>query len=387
MTPFRHNYRDNSFSFLQKIISQTSQSRTLLFLGQSGWGKVACGLDLAQWILKTDPLMSSDFFYFRNDLCALKTEFFLTKKPNTPESWTWLHLLQRRMNTIALIDEHITLPTGIKLPALKEQLAEYLTMGHFPQDQKFITQLITFSQTLTKKTGIPINVVREAISFHSIHTEGRVSLIADFDTADPPTQNAILKLIEEPHPHHWIILTAQTEKTILPTVLSRTLIIPFKKPLPSDFSFLEEHEHLGLTSSIDIMKESLYQLSKVKLNLIQDFFTQCAPQIERSPRFLLWSEEISKENHTLIFLEELIKCFEDALRLRQSAIRKLPIPLSHPQYQKYSAQLSKVSTAELEELVLEIENFQRQIIRAVIKDDYVLPNLLLNIARTLRKAN
>ncbi|MGL5956822.1 MAG: hypothetical protein ACRC0X_09555, partial [Brevinema sp.] len=267
---FRKNNSSAFVSFLRGITTQ--QSRTLLLTGDSGWGKTACALDLAELILKENPLTSSNFFYFRNDQWSLKAEFFLKHFPDSEEAWTWLYLLQRRVGMILVIEENFS--SEVKLPFIKEQLDECINQHIFPQDVKFIDQLLQLTLALDKKTGIPINVIREAITFHSVQSTGRVSILADFDMADPPTQNAALKLIEEPYPNHWLILTAQTEKTILPTILSRTLKIPIKKPLDNELPFL------GLGSSVQIMSEVVYSLSDQKQQLLQEFFKQCSPNIE-----------------------------------------------------------------------------------------------------------
>lgn len=375
---FRKNNTTAFVNFLESIASQPN--RTLLLLGEDGWGKAACALDLAEFILKTNPLPSSDFFYFRNTVTGLKTEFFLTKNTNTSEAWTWLQLLQRRLNLIATIEESITMPTGVKLSSIKEQLDEYIVKQAFPQDKKFIDQLIQLSQVLEKKTGIPINVIREVTSFHAVKSSGRVSLLADFDKADATTQNAALKLIEEPNPNHWLILTAQNEKTLLPTILSRTIKIPIKKPLPQELMFLGAEGN----NARDIMEEAIYNMSHIKLSLVQEFFEQCSPNIEHGVAFLLFSEKLGKNHQTLTFLNELNLILNDALRLRHTTLRNIQIPLLYPQYKPFSLLFSKASTAELEEITSQIEQIAAHVRRSVIKDENLLPKFLLDISRMLR---
>ncbi len=369
---FKKNNTESFISFLTGITSQ--QSRTLLLLGEDGWGKTSCALDIAELILKQNPLMSSDFFYFRNDAFSLKTEYFLTKAPNTDMAWTWLYLLQRRISIMSSIGEKFT-----NNKTIKEQLEEYILRGAFPQDEKFIAQLIQVAQELDKKNDIPINVIREAISFHAVKSSGRVSVLADFDIANPDTQNAALKLLEEPHPNHWLILTAKSEKKLLPTILSRTLKIPIKKP--TDMSFLGS----GFTSSRDLMNESVYNISATKKELLNEFFTKCTSSVEKNIEFVLFSEKLSKDHHSSLFLDELICCLEDSLRTRHSKIRNIEIPILYPQYQNFSELFSNASTAELEEIVSQIGNLKKHISRTVIKDDNLLPKLLLDISRLLRK--
>lgn len=385
MQTFRKNHHGRSTTLLNHIITNTQQSRAILLIGQRGWGKTATGLDLAQQILQKNPLNSSDFFYFRNDLFSLKTTFFLTKKTATEEAWTWLMLLQRRINMIHTLDESLTLPLGIKLTPIKESLDEYLNNNQFPTDEKFINQLIQLTQVLDKKSGIPIGVIREAIKFHSSQANsGRVSVLSDFDKADSTTQNSTLKLIEEPFNNHWIILTAEEEKNIIPTILSRCLKINLQKPLINDLLFLGDNPEKE-QSSVDIMKENVFQLSTLKSTYLIDFFTKCAPNIEYGITLFQFIEQLGKVNHSVLFLEELLKCMEDALIQRQNYIRQLSLPLHYPSYVAYSKLFTKISVAELEELVSLLDTTKEQVKRSVIKDDSILPSILLEVARTLRK--
>ncbi|MGL4561056.1 MAG: hypothetical protein ACRCV0_02035 [Brevinema sp.] len=335
---------NNATSQLTKFCKHDlTQSRALLFIGKTGWGKFSSGIDFAKNILNTDPLASSDFFCFRNDHFTLKTEFFLTKIPHSREAWEWLFLLQRRINISKQIDE--TLSTGAKLGTIKEQFDEYLALQQFPVDQKFISQLINLCESFDKKSGIPINVIREAVAFHSVHSNhGRVSILGDFDTADETTQNAALKLLEEPHPNHWVILTAENTKNIIQTILSRTIKINFTVPNTTDLSFLGSSVYP--ISTINIMKESLFKISAIKKQLLDHFFNHCVNQVDQNVNFLQFTESLAKQNQATLFLEELLLCFEDAFIIRQNQLRGLNLPLRVESYRVYSSTLSKATVAE-----------------------------------------
>lgn len=54
----------------------------------------------------------------------------------------------------------------------------------------------------------------------------KIYLIADMDKTQPGSQNALLKLIEEPPEHTIIILTASSKEYFLKTVLSRVTALP-----------------------------------------------------------------------------------------------------------------------------------------------------------------
>ncbi len=385
MLEFRHNTPTPPIKLLHSIVTHAQQSRALLLIGEDGWGKVAASLDIAEMILQCNPLDSSNFFHFRNDSFSLKTEFFLHKKPDTQEAWTYLKLLQRRLNMIALIEENLTTPVGVKLTSIKEELNEHLNAHQFPHQEKFIHSLIQLSLVLDKKSGIPINVIREAIKFHSVLSpKGRISILGDFDKADDTAQNSALKLIEEPYPNHWVILTAQDETKIIPTILSRTLKIKFSKPLAQELVFLGDNPQ-NHCSSVDIMKESLYKLSELKLHYLEEFFKHCAPNIEFGIKIFQFIEQLSSKNHSVLFMEELLKCLEDALIQRQNYIRNSTLDLHYPSYEAFSGLFTKVSVSELEELVTVLSHTCTQLKRSEIKDDSLLPAILLEVVRTLRK--
>ncbi|MGL4393892.1 MAG: hypothetical protein ACRCS8_01520 [Brevinema sp.] len=369
-------------SLLQRFCDTPTQSRALLLIGKNGWGKFSSGIDFAENILGTDPLQSSDFFCFRNDQFALKTEYFLTKTPATKAAWDWIYLLQRRINVSLLIGE--SLGTGAKIATTKDDLDSYIAQKEFPQDKKFMDQLLTLCGIFDKKTGVPIDIIREISKFHAMHSDhGRVSLIGNFDQADETTQNAALKLLEEPHPNHWLILTAENEKNIIQTIKSRTVKIVFTEPSAGDLAFLGSETHP--LSATNIMKESLYKISQTKKALLKEFFDNSINQVDQNIHFLQFIETLVKEQQTDLFLESLQQCFEDAFILRQNHLRNLSIPLKIAEYQEFSSKLQRVSTTELEEFVSLIGQARTQVARSVIKVEAFLPPLFLEIARTLIK--
>ncbi|MGL4367602.1 MAG: hypothetical protein ACRCTQ_04920 [Brevinemataceae bacterium] len=373
-------------SFLQHLADKTEQSRAILLTGKAGWGKFSLGLQFAESILQTSPLESPDFFCFRNNFFRLKTEFFIKLYPNHLLTWKWMQFLQRRINMALVLEESLTLPSGITLKAIKNEIDDYVTTNSLPSTEKSLTRMLDTASSLDKKSGIPVNVIREAISFHSKRSSlGRVSIITEFDQADEITQNAALKILEEPFPNHWLLLTAVDEKKIIPTIASRTLHLSVKKPLPEELEYLAPNPY-QFTSSIDLMNEYVFHTSDVKKNLINEFFVECTDVVKSGIRFIDFAEKLGKNHDTILFLDELNYCFEDALRTRQNYIRNIPIPLKFPQYQEYSSLFKHSTTAELEELVHQIENIKYQAQRSVIKDEALLPELFLNIARLLKKS-
>ena len=82
------------------------------------------------------------------------------------------------------------------------------------------------SITSEKALGIEeIRTLQKTVFLKPFKSKQKLIVIENVDTATIQTQNALLKLLEEPPQHTIMLLTAKTEQTILPTVLSRCTII------------------------------------------------------------------------------------------------------------------------------------------------------------------
>lgn len=89
------------------------------------------------------------------------------------------------------------------------------------------------------KKEIPIENVRELLKKMILKTQGseivrRVVVIEQADKLSEEAQNALLKALEEPAPDTVFILTAPSRRNILPTVVSRTQVIPVHNVLEAD---------------------------------------------------------------------------------------------------------------------------------------------------------
>lgn len=67
--------------------------------------------------------------------------------------------------------------------------------------------------------------IREHLSFKPHSAEGKVVVIIGADKLTPDAQNSLLKTLEEPPESATLILTAQSEDNLLPTILSRCQIM------------------------------------------------------------------------------------------------------------------------------------------------------------------
>jgi hypothetical protein len=86
-----------------------------------------------------------------------------------------------------------------------------------------------------KDSPISIEAIRELHGFMKLQTPGsapirRIVLMENAEHMTQEAQNAFLKLLEEPPSDTVIILTANSERSLLPTITSRTSTIHIKTP-------------------------------------------------------------------------------------------------------------------------------------------------------------
>ena len=81
---------------------------------------------------------------------------------------------------------------------------------------------------------IKIDALREMMRLLALKpyaSRYRVAILDDFDQVMPQAQDALLKTLEEPAAHAVLMLLAQSQERILPTIRSRTQMLPLR-PLP-----------------------------------------------------------------------------------------------------------------------------------------------------------
>lgn len=81
---------------------------------------------------------------------------------------------------------------------------------------------------------IKIDTLREMMRLLALKpyaSRYRLAILDDFDQVMPQAQDALLKTLEEPAAHAVLILLAQAQERILPTIRSRAQVIPLR-PLP-----------------------------------------------------------------------------------------------------------------------------------------------------------
>ena len=110
--------------------------------------------------------------------------------------------------------------------------------------------------------------------FHKTH---KIAVIAHLHTASHEAQNALLKLVEEPPNQTQIVLHANDQNNILPTIVSRCHIIHDRETKP--------HEHIQWNPTVTIPSENneLLSIGVSAVTPYSELFKQ-AEQISKKDR-------------------------------------------------------------------------------------------------------
>lgn len=84
---------------------------------------------------------------------------------------------------------------------------------------------------VTSSIGIDqIRALEDFVFIGSHRNARRVILIAEAEAMTLPAANSLLKILEEPPPSVYFILISNNEKKLLPTLRSRSRLVPFSRP-------------------------------------------------------------------------------------------------------------------------------------------------------------
>jgi len=121
---------------------------------------------------------------------------------------------------------------------------KYQEIDIFPEDKK-----ITIAQIRQLKSEIFIKPTGNTYNLYIIH---------EADTMTLEAQNAILKILEEPPPKAILVLTAFNHQSLIPTIISRCLVIDNNpNSLDSDFDMNQ-----NTMESLDILTASREEIIK-----------------------------------------------------------------------------------------------------------------------------
>jgi len=107
-----------------------------------------------------------------------------------------------------------------------EALSQAKTLATHPLDLVFVTNE-TFDPGKKENKSLTVDATREMIksAYISPLGENKVFIVPHAELMTLNSQNALLKLIEEPPPGVYFFFITNTPKTLLPTILSRSQIV------------------------------------------------------------------------------------------------------------------------------------------------------------------
>jgi hypothetical protein len=266
-------------------------------------------------------------------------------------------------------------------------------LGEWLDNPVFTSNLLSVSDELSKKKKVPIDLVRRTIEFHSMRSPSgkRVTVIGGFDTATEEAQNSGLKLFEEPAPGSMIILTAEDLNGILPTILSRSIVLKFN---PLSRVHLEtifgETVSERSRSTVSHMEDAVYHYTDTAKKKVREFFTDIAPKIQRENRVFKFIDGITSDDRNqlpVLFLEEMGGFLRSVFIDRQSRLRGADLgAFADRDYADIASKLSEeTTTSEIRELSMGIGEAVNGIRFRNITDAVILPNLLIDLARWYQK--
>ncbi len=314
--------------------------RGLILEGKRGIGKFSIGVTLAKKILDINPFLSNDFLYYRNDDFLLKTRFFLKYSGEDKRNLTrienyFFYFFSRTLKALQYNEISNLKLTGFS--GNKVDLYDFINEGtNLLIEKRFIDfllkneineSLLKISENISKKSVIPINFIREWKEFDSFKKNKKVVIVGDFENANIEAQNSALKILEEPSMDTLVILTTSDISRILPTIISRCIVLKLHPLHPENLSEIFNIDSLNKRNTIDFMKDYLDSYSLKIKDITNQFFTQILPNINKSSAVFDFSEKISKESgeFVLSFLNEIIEFLRELHLARQFYIRKSPM--------------------------------------------------------------
>lgn len=382
-----------AITLLQKLINEGFQGRTLIFYGEPGIGKFTTALKMAETLLSKNPFISPQFQFYRNDDFALKTRFYLKHlddPQNKPDTQTYFFYLVGRISlAIALNEISANIGTMQELRSTVEEMVlnERLQQG-LRNNKKLQDDLLLASDELFKKKKVPIDFIRQMIEFHSLKAidNYRISVIGDFEQATTEAQNAALKLFEEPPNTSIMILTTSSLKSILPTILSRSIIIKFQRLTSQAIEQIFGKNPSKLLNTVEFMEDQVYNYEQNKKEKVNEFLFQIAPQVQYGNQLFEFIDQLTDQSSNklcLKFLQELIEFFRNLHLLRQQYIRRIDLrPYIACHYRDLDTNLiARTYVSEIKHLTAALNKALVGLQYGNVNDKSILPSLLIDIAR------
>ncbi len=328
---------------LTRMMAQGRIPQTLLFSGSEGIGKATIARRFAAALL-----------------------------PHHPE------LIEQ--DDLSLPDNIERIQAREKLPAEKRNEDPLVFSSHpdfltFPPDGP-LRQLI-----------IPqMRLLKERAAFKPMQGPRRVFLIDHVDRAGENVTNSLLKILEEPPAHLILIMTAENAYDLLPTIRSRSVMLPLSPLSSEEMRAFAESRGMdnvarrialaagspGLAASLDL---AVYDKRRAAMHALLKVAAGAAPFGTWMP----YSETIarSKNEKLELYLRLLYELLRDIMILRESGgeIRNADLKA------ELSTLAAKVSTQWIIRAVKKTDDLA-ELIRRNIQKTIALDGLILELRRS-----
>lgn len=170
-----------------------------------------------------------------------------------------------------------------------------------------------------------IETIQNTFKKSAMEGKARVYLLENVDYATPEAMNSLLKLLEEPTPGIYAVLTCENKNRVLPTIQSRCQMIQFKaisqealqKTLIDDGMKEEDAKILSqIYDSVDVIKEievsERYMNLKVEaINFLEDYYTKKENLLINCQTHVF--KNYNNRDDMQFFLDLLLVLFKDVL--------------------------------------------------------------------------
>lgn len=140
-------------------------------------------------------------------------------------------------------------------------------------------------------------IIREHFSLKPFQAAGRVGVIISAESLTIDAQNSLLKTLEELPASSQLILTADSDSTFLPTILSRCLILRIDQT--DKTSAVDSKRSEKLKSAIDKLSQlsleerfKLVEQTEDKEGLLQALISVYSQKIRRQPHLFIFAKQL-----------------------------------------------------------------------------------------------
>lgn len=180
------------------------------------------------------------------------------------------------------------------------------------------------------------------LSMSGVESAKKVIIIEQADLMTNSSANSLLKFIEEPQADLLIFLITESKESLLPTIISRSQIVPFNKMDPyvkvdeyknAGFEDWESHIFVRVTQSLDLARELKEELDIKKIKKTIWMWFEYLVRGDNQA-FVFVHTELrkvveNKSNQALLF-DFILYLFEDLLILKYHSKK----PIAYVDYQE-----------------------------------------------------